>query len=314
MVRLRSGVHIPSPHQQFRQLSPMSDVESEHPSAHVEGSEHDQDAAALLVNPLFAPLAHQQGAGEGGQGAAHQQANQPWGGAPPKDAFVIPKFKGEPAELPHTSSVLSRFTLYFNCQPFFCGPNSWQRRRATLALSAFPAGSAAAVWFEHKLNSINSYDQFVDEFNNRFVSSGADLLTLQEKWQNARQRGVDTVSAFYTFLLKLQSQINSLGGNIDERQLFTRFMYGLQPALLEKLRPHVMIWPAAQRTPNNLKSLAETFAIKSKPAPAINAFAARKNKSKFCYFCKSREHTGDTCPKIAARKAAGTWEDRTRSK
>lgn len=35
-------------------------------------------------------------------------------------------------------------------------------------------------------------------------------------------------------------------------QLFLRMLYGLQPALLERIKPHVMLWAPAQQTPNNL--------------------------------------------------------------
>lgn len=257
------------------------------------------------------------------QQPAHPVQHQGGGGAPPKDAFSIPKFRGEPSELPHTASILNRFSLYFNCLPWYnAGPMSWQRRSAALALSAFPPGSAAAVWFEQLLPNLHSYEQFVTEFRDRFVSSGVDLLTLQEKWQNAKQRGSDSVSSYYTFLLRLQAQINALGGDVTSDQLFLRMLYGLQPALLERIKPHVMLWAPAQQTPNNLKSLAETFSTKPRAAPpapaaALNATVGPKKfsgkKQKFCFFCKSREHSHESCPRIAAKKAAGTWEDRPRA-
>ena len=209
------------------------------------------------------------------------------------------------------------FTLYFDCQPYFNGLGSWQRRCACLGLSAFPPGSNASVWFEYVYPSLTSYEDFVAAFKDRFVSSGVDVITLQERWQNARQRGTDTVCAFYTYLLKLQNQINSLG-TIDSAQLFSRLLYGLQPALLDKIRPHVMIWDVSAKTPNNLKALAESFATKSKSnAPALNAIGHRNSSnakySKRCWFCKSTDHIADACPKIAAKKAAGTWKDLPRN-
>lgn len=272
------------------------------------------------------PGAHSRSQGSDGGGQQVLQAHQEpqhHGGAPPKDAFSIPKFRGEPAELPHTASILNRFSLYFKCLPWFnAGPLSWERRSAALALSAFPHGSAAAVWFEQVLPNLHSYEEFVIEFRDRFVSTGVDLLTLQEKWQNAKQRGTDSVSSYYTFLLRLQSQINALGGNVDSNQLFLRMLYGLQPTLLDRIKPHVMIWAPAQQTPNNLKALAETFSTKPRApptqGPSLNntTVGSKKppgKKQKFCFFCKSREHSHDSCPKIAAKKAAGTWEDRSRA-
>lgn len=68
------------------------------------------------------------------------------------------------------------------------------------------------------------------------------------------------MSAYYIYLLKLQNQINALGGAIDTVLLFPRLFYGLQPALLDKIKPDVMIWDASKRTPNHLKALAESFA------------------------------------------------------
>lgn len=170
------------------------------------------------------------------------------------------------------------------------------------------------MWFESLCSTFVDYEHFVSEFKGRFESCGADIVTLEERFLNARQRSTDTVSAFYTYLLKLQSQINSLGGNITQSQLFSRFLYGLQPTLLDKVRPHVMVWKPADKTVNNLKSLAESFAVKPKPAgPDLCLVDPRRKRSTFkssCWFCRSKEHVADDCPKIAARKAAGTWEER----
>ena len=183
------------------------------------------------------------------------------------------------------------------------------RVAACIGLSAFPSGSHASVWFEHIYPSHTSDDEFVAPFRERFVSTGVDLISLQEHWQNARQRGTDTVSAYYTYLFKLQNQINALEGPIDTVQLFSRLLYGLQLALLDKIGPYVMIWDASKRTPNILKALAESFATKSKSnAPASNAIN-RGNKSfntqnrTRCWYCKSTDHTADSCPGIAAKKA-----------
>jgi hypothetical protein len=45
--------------------------------------------------------------------------------------------------------------------------------------------------------------------------------------------------------------------------------------------------------------------------PSLNSFEGRgSKKTRSCWFCKSRQHNPNECPKIAARKAAGTWEER----
>ena len=46
---------------------------------------------------------------------------------------------------------------------------------------------------------------------------------------------------------------------------------------------------------------------------ALHAFQHKQNKSQQrCWFCKRTDHTVDTCKKILPRKAAGTWEDRSK--
>jgi len=54
-------------------------------------------------------------------------------------------------------------------------------------------------------------------------------------------------------------------------------------------------------------ALKPTFSQTSQPK--LKGFQQR-SKGTFCYFCESRAHTAATCPKIAAKKAAGTWEER----
>lgn len=119
--RLRSGLHIPSLSQQFRQKGPMCEEKSDRASPK---KENDEDVNALLAHLVYLQFPNMQGAEEGGQGSApdYQQVHQAWGAAPPKDTFTIPKFKVELAELPDTSSVLSRCTLYSDRHPYSCGP------------------------------------------------------------------------------------------------------------------------------------------------------------------------------------------------
>lgn len=119
-----------------------------------------------------------------------------WLGAPPKDAFIIPKFKGEPGELPFTGSLMKKVRLFFDSHPYFSEPGTWRHRRASLALIAFPTGSAPSGL---KVDLIQIYDELVREFKDSLESCGSELLTLEEKWQPARQRGIDTVSPFFTF-------------------------------------------------------------------------------------------------------------------
>lgn len=140
------------------------------------------EANTVLNYSLFSPFPDQQGADEGGQGAVLGQgaglahAEDVWEGGPAKDSLTIPKCKGKPLDLPHTSSILSRLTiLTFDSHPYFSAHDSWKRCRATLALSAFPPGSVAVVWFEQVLYLVTSNEPFVDEFKDRFVSCGADL-------------------------------------------------------------------------------------------------------------------------------------------
>lgn len=234
---------------------------------------------------------------------------------PPKEAFAVPKFKGDHSSQNLIRSFLKKLALYFDAVPYFNGHDSWPRRRVTLLLSVFPDNSPAAVWFEQVYASINSYDQFEAAFRDRFETGGVDVLALQEKWHNAKQ--TDSVDSFYAYLQNLQCQINAIEGPvIDSVHFFNTFLYGLRPAILDTIRPHLATWTPAQRTPNNLRVLAVGYAGKSKPGPNLNLVDTPKLRNKpdapKCPFCKKEGHIWDTCPRIALLKAQGKWVERPR--
>ena len=71
------------------------------------------------------------------------------------------------------------------------------RRGALLRMTCFPEGSYARTWFSSQFANILSFEQFVCEFTEQFVSSTVDLVTVQTQWSAAKQRKGDSVAQYY---------------------------------------------------------------------------------------------------------------------
>ena len=217
---------------------------------------------------------------------------------------------------------LEDITLYFEVFQFF-SPESerdeWLRRSALLRMTCFPEGSYARTWFSSQFANILTFEQVVREFKEQFVSSTVDLVTVQSQWSAAKQRKGDSVAQYYQHLLGLESLLGQLGHIVSDNEAITKFLDGLSDSLRNRLvLRRIENQSLTRQALVNLAVALETGdrttrASTAASSVALNAFQTKHNKSQQrCWFCKRTDHTADTCKKILARKAAGTWEDRSK--
>jgi hypothetical protein len=92
----------------------------------------------------------------------------------------------------------------------------------------------------------------------------------------------------------------------------SKFLNGLKPALKREVTR--VYNRNLQFTLEQLftEALTEESHLRPGPSnkPEYKGIDGPKPQQKKCWFCRAIGHTGDNCPKIAARKAKGTWEDR----
>ena len=184
-------------------------------------------------------------------------------------------------------------------------------------MTCFPEGSYARTWFSSQFANTSTFEQFVHDFTEQFVSSTIDLVTVQSQWSAAKQRKGDSVAQYYQHLLGLESLLRQLRDIVSDNEAITKFIDGLSDSLRNRLvLRRIEHQSLTRQALVNLAVVLET-GDRSTPASttassaALNAFQHKQNKSQQrCWFCKRTDHTANTCKNILARKAAGTWEDR----
>ena len=88
-----------------------------------------------------------------------------------------------------------------------------------------------------------------------------------------------------------------------------KFVRGLSPSIRDEVeRAHVRNPEMTVEDLFQEAKLEETFA-KRKPKPYTKPQLRGVNTTTKCFFCKG-PHNARDCPKIAAKKAVGSWEER----
>ena len=189
--------------------------------------------------------------------------------------------------------------------------------------ACFPFGSAAALWFENSVNSMANIDDFEAQFRTRFHLHIADRTKYLHKLESFHQRSNDSVISFYSLMTETYDNLQQLDMTFHEDQIKMKFITGLRPELRAVVLTQESIEPltiqkaltiamnhernlprgAAPRAPG--LAAAGGPAVQGPPNPSVPA------NSK-CNYCKQHGHYFASCPKVAAKKAAGTWQDRQR--
>lgn len=240
----------------------------------------------------------------------------------PKDASKLPIFRGEELDVQQLETFLIALRRYFrvNHASYAIDPGD-SIKLATIA-QCFPLTSLARLCYDDTEPTFTSYEEFERGLRDNFAAGEANLIKLQQSWEQARQ-GKFSARDFYHHLLKLRMRITAVESaeKPTEREFLRKFCANLrEPAKSEVSKkrisePHL-----------SLPQLVKLAELEDKPvavagaAAALRAFqfnrqgrtgGASTSKDKFCFYCpKSRNHTHEECRRIAARKAAGTWEER----
>ena len=106
---------------------------------------------------------------------------------------------------------------------------------------------------------------------------------------------------------------------MSDNEAITKFIDGLSDSLRNRLvLRRIENQSVTRQALVNLAVVLETGnhstrASTAASSVALNAFQHKQHKSQQrCWFCKRTDHSADTCKKILARQAAGTWEDRSK--
>lgn len=248
----------------------------------------------------------------------------------PKDAFKLPTFKGPEVGGPKVRpavvlNFLERLDTYLN---IYQGSLPDEATRLAAVSNCFPPGSRAATWWNNHRQHFVTVLDFRDAFKTYFGGTAADERRLQDRLHSFRQRDNDSVRTYHGNLLDLVSDLDAIArilrGDyarpVEEPLQRSKFVHGLRPNIKIEVERVYIRHPGL--TLDDLLREAETEEklrrVKpQQPAtrPALNAVDADTKptgqKSKFkCFYCRSNSHPHSECRKIAARKAAGTWEER----
>lgn len=170
-------------------------------------------------------------------------------------------------------------------------------------------------------------NEFRVAFKRKYGFDERDAHYLLEKFTNFKQREGDSVVAYHTNFTQMVTEMTLLLQAHDvpsEATQRARFINGLKLDIKSLVMRTVSRHPGLSLYDVMQEALMEERQLprKTRVRPTINAMDGRgagrghgRGRGKrtgelSCGFCGSTEHTWDHCPKIAKRKAAGTWEDR----
>jgi hypothetical protein len=279
----------------------------------------DLDRLAQPARPT--PQMSDQGDEE--QPAAEEEAerlNQVGNRALPRDAYKLPIFRGEELDVQQLETFLIALRRYFRVNHASYANDPGDSIKLASIAQCFPLTSLARLWYDDVEETFDSYDEFEIGLRENFAAGEANLIKLQQSWEQARQ-GKYSARDFYHHLLKLRMRITAVDSNEkpSDREFLRKFCANLrEPAKSEISKKRIS-------EPNlSLPQLVKLAELEDKPiavasaAAALRAFqfdkkqgSASNSKDKFCFYCpKSRNHTHEECRRIAARKAAGTWQER----
>ena len=241
----------------------------------------------------------------------------------PPDCLKLPTFKGTYAESPFVPSFLRRATAYMSYH------NLIESQTQLAALySCFPMGTASALWFEKAVPAMSNFEDFRVQFAERFHLNVADRTKYLSKLNKFAQRPQDSVISYYSSLTELYDNLGQVGLTFHPDEIKMKFIDNLRPELCATVMTQESISPLALEKALTIAMNHERLLPKraapttnGNARPALNAAgtgnggnqnAGGKKKAFACNFCKQPGHIFADCPKVAAKKAAGTWEDRAR--
>jgi hypothetical protein len=245
----------------------------------------------------------------------------------PKDQLKLLKFRGD-SDLSSVPDFLFNLELYVSALPGFepllsDGPidmRSWRVLLATIS-GCFPPNTVASTWFRngYQQGAFTSLHEFIRLFCCHFQQSASDLVSLQNRWEDASQRRNQSAYACYRFLLQLQAQIGSISveATPTAAALTNKFCASVRVDLKRYLQEKRIDHPDY-----SISQLVSAASVRERslragndPVPALQSMQTKENSShpkKWCFFCKSSDHTAEQCRKIAAKKAKGEWKERAR--
>lgn len=246
---------------------------------------------------------------EAGDDAAEPNRN----GAPSlRNIVVLPKFSGKPSESKNVNLFLEKLDAFFEFHGY-----TLPRHVLPALYSCFPDDSIALRWYSNARSNgeITSYRTFKRAFKKHFMLPTADRIQLYAKFRDLRQRGTP-VAEYHSTFIKLVSDLEAVGAVFTETDKVTAFVRGLKDSVQERLNVD-LVREFDDMTLEKAFSLAVTYEriLPREPArpppyaPGLNAIGTQSNL--VCYYCKKPGHAFNDCPKVAAKKAAGTWIDRS---
>jgi hypothetical protein len=157
------------------------------------------------------------------------------------------------------------------------------------------------------MESFASFDEFALAFAAQFGPTEADKQRYDSQLLRFRQADDETVVQYYTRFKNLCAELKAGGKPVQLHCQITTFINGLRDRIKREVS---RIY--TRDTSISLELLyteAETEESLQQPAFKKPAFKKLQvNGRKKCIFRGDTIHDGTTCPKIAKKKANGTWK------
>jgi hypothetical protein len=208
------------------------------------------------------------------------------------------------------TSTLQRMDAFFDS---YAHSFPTEQLKLSALISCFPPGSPAAAWYESDdgMQSFASYADFKVAFESHFGPTEIDKQRYDEQLKTFSQKETESVVAYYTRFKQLCAELKAVGKPVQLHWQKTPFVLGLK----DKLKREVSrtFGRNSSLSLEQLYSEAEMEESLLKPVnrPIVRGIKGNQRQPRRkCFFCRSIEHLGKDCPKIAAKKRDGTWQDK----
>ena len=162
----------------------------------------------------------------------------------PRDASKLPTFKGDETDAQQLDTFLVALRRYFRVNQSSYAVDPEDKLKVASFAQCFPLSSLARLWYDGVEETLSSYEIFEEELRANFAAGEANLIKLQQQWEQARQSRF-SARDFYHHLQKLRMRITAVAADEkpNDREFLRKFCSNLREPVKTAIQKRRIIEP-----------------------------------------------------------------------